>query len=143
MAANALPQLLNLWAHLHAAHRLYWTLHWQARGPAFYADHELFGRLYGARPAEIDSLAEMIASTYGSEHLDATKSLAAEQTVMAALVKQALPSSVPAAVLKAAEEANEAVASCVFPAAMQNLVSGIGTNHLSDLYLLRQREKSW
>lgn len=139
---DALQPLLNLWAHLRAEHVLYWTLHWQSRGPTFYSDHELFGRLCAARVDEIDGLAEMIAGTYGSEHLDAVKTIGQMQTVLATLAKGGAPSSIPTTVLKVVEETNAAVAKCAYPASMQNLVSGIGTAHLSDLYLLRQREKA-
>lgn len=136
---DCLPALLNLWAHLRASHHVYWTLHWQARGPAFYGDHELFARLYGERIEEIDSVAELIASHYGADKLDPLAAWKAAQPVIEAMLAGSSPVVVAQLVVAAAEAANTACAEAPAPASTQNLVAGIGTAHLSALYLLQQR----
>lgn len=134
-----LAAMLNLWACLRAAHHMYWTLHWQSRGPNFYGDHELFGRLYGDRTAEIDDLAELIAGHYGADKLNPVVAWQAALDKINMLAKAGSPLAIAQMVLEAAEAANAASASGKFPAGTQNLISGIGTNHLNALYLLQQR----
>lgn len=134
-----LAAMLNLWACLRAAHHMYWTLHWQSRGPNFYGDHELFGRLYGDRVDEIDDLAELIAGHYGADKLNPIVAWQAALEKINALAKAPSPVAIAQMVLEAAEAANSASASGKFPAGTQNLISGIGTNHLNALYLLQQR----
>jgi len=57
-------QLNTILAALKAIHWHAWNTHWNAAGPQFYSDHELFQRLYeGASPniqAQMDGLAERI-----------------------------------------------------------------------------------
>jgi hypothetical protein len=136
---NPLAALLNLWAHLRAAHHVYWTLHWQARGPTSYGDHLLFERLYEARIEEIDGLAEIIAGEYGSDKLDPVASWAAASEVIGQLIAGGSPVSIAQSVLKSVEACNAAAASGPYPASTQNFISGVGTSHLTALYLLQQR----
>jgi DNA-binding ferritin-like protein len=64
--------LTQILAHLRAQHWNYWTTHWQVKGKAFYGDHLLFERLYGAELAiEIDTLAEKLVGYFGSESVTA------------------------------------------------------------------------
>ena len=134
-------ELLDLWACLRAAHHLYWTLHWQSKGSQFYGDHLLFERLYSARIEEIDGLAEIIAGHYGAGQLDPTKAWAAASAKIAAGVKLNNAVGIAEMVLKSAEIANKAVdgAGCPYPGGLQNFIQGISTNHIGDLYLLKQR----
>ena len=135
-----LEVLLDLWACLRAAHHLYLTLHWQAKGPTFYGDHLLFERLYSARAEEIDGLAELIAGTYGSVHLDPVQAWNAASDKITAARGGTAP-GIAEMVLASAEAANRAVVgeSVQFPGAVQNFIQGVATAHLNDLYLLRQR----
>ena len=136
------PQLaayLDLWACLRAAHHLYWTRHWMAKGTPFYGDHLLFERLYEARVEEIDGLAELIAGLYGADKLDPVASWAAAGEKVASLAAAPSPLAIVEAVLAAIEVATSASEEGRYPASVANYVSNIGTAHLSDLYLLTQR----
>ena len=134
-----LAAMLNLWACLRAAHHMYWTLHWQAKGPSFQGDHTLFGNLYSERVEEIDGLAELIAGHFGADKLNPVTSWQAALDKINTLAKAGTPVAIAQMVLDAAEAANSASAAGKFPAGTQNLLSGIGTNHLKALYLLQQR----
>ena len=134
-----LSSMLHLWATLRAAHHLFWTLHWQSRGPNFYGDHQLFERLYKARLEEIDDLAELIAGHFGSDKLDPLKAWTAAQEVISAMVQAGTPVAIVDTVLAAVETANDACMEGKYPAGTTNLISGIGTNHLTAKYLLQQR----
>lgn len=136
---NPLAALLNLWAHLRAAHHVYWTLHWQARGPSFYGDHELFGKLYEARVDELDHVAELVAAHYGADKLDPLVAWQAAIPVVEAMLAGSSPVTVAQLVVAAAEAADVACAEAPAPAGTRNLVAGISTSHLSALYLLQQR----
>ena len=136
---DPLASLLNLWAHLRAAHHVYWTLHWQARGPSFYADHELFGELYEARVSEIDHVAELVAGHYGADKLDPLAAWTAAVPVVEAMLAGSSPVVVAQLVVAAAEAANTACAEAPAPASTQNVVADIGSAHLQALYLLQQR----
>jgi hypothetical protein len=137
-----LEALLDLWACLRAAHHLYWTLHWQSKGAQFYGDHLLFERLYSARIEEIDGLAEIIAGHFGASQLDPVRAWAAASKKIEAATKLSSAVGVVQMVLKSAEAANALVDSsseCPYPGGLQNFIQGISTNHIGDLYLLKQR----
>jgi DNA-binding ferritin-like protein len=136
---SSLKCLLDLWAHLRAAHHVYWTLHWQSRGPTAYADHLLFERLYEARVEEIDGLAEIIAGEYGSDKLEPVAAWAAASDIISKLVHCDTPVMVATMVLASVEECNADCAKGCYPASTQNFIAGVGTSHLSALYLLQQR----
>jgi DNA-binding ferritin-like protein len=134
-----LAELLKLWACLRASHHVYWTLHWKSKGQPFYGDHLLFERLYTGRVEEIDGLAEIIAGHFGSDKLDAVQSWTDALEVVKAMMASPTPIGIAQMVLDAVEVANESCATCKYPASTQNFISGVGTNHLSALYLLKQR----
>lgn len=52
-----------LLADIHAYAMTAWTFHWRAGGPNYYADHELFGRLYKEAHECLDSIAETAIGT--------------------------------------------------------------------------------
>ena len=135
--------LLDLWAGLRAAHHLYHTLHWQAKGTPFYGDHELFKRLYKGVEDDIDDMAEVIAGHYGSDKLDPIKAWAMAGEKISMIAQQGgTPLVIAEMIMELSEAANDAIvngAECPYPGALSNLVSGIGTKHLADVYLLKQR----
>jgi len=135
-----LELLLDLWACLRAAHHLYWTLHWQSKGPNFYGDHLLFERLYQARVEEIDGLAEVIAGTYGAAQLEPVRAWQAALAKIEAARTGTAP-GIAEMVLASAEAASAAVpgAGLKGPGGMENFLTGIATAQIADLYLLRQR----
>ena len=134
-----LAAMLQLWASLRAAHHLYWTLHWQAKGQPFYGDHLLFERLYKGRLEEIDDLAELIAGHFGADKLEPMKAWKAAEQFMGTVLQGDSPLAIPMAVAKLAEDADAACMKAPFPAATRNFVSGLGTENLTDIYLLKQR----
>jgi len=136
-----LSSMLHLWASLRAAHHLYWTLHWQAKGPSFQGDHTLFGDLYKARAEELDDLAEMIAAHYGSAQLDPVRAWGAAAACIEELVAAGSPIAIAEKVLAAVEACNEACLEGNYPASTTNLIADIGTNNLNGLYKLQQRYK--
>jgi DNA-binding ferritin-like protein len=138
-----LSVLLDLWAGLRAAHHLYHTLHWQAKGQPFYGDHIMFERLYKGVEGDIDDLAEVIAGHYGADKLDPIKAWAAAGEKISMIAQQGgTPLVIAEMIMELSEAANDAIvngAECPYPGALSNLVSGIGTKHLADVYLLKQR----
>jgi len=136
-----LPVLLELWAGLRAAHHLYWTLHWQAKGQPQYGDHLLFERLYGAMPEDIDGLAEIIAGHYGADKLDPIKAWAMASDKINSVAKGQSPLAIAEMIMELAEKANAEVegSDCPYPGGLGNFLSGLSTKHLTDIYLLKQR----
>jgi len=136
-----LPVLLELWAGLRAAHHLYWTLHWQAKGQSFNGDHQLFARLYGDLVEDIDGLAEIIAGHYGADKLDPIKAWAMAAEKINSVAKGQTPLAIAEMIMELAEQANAAVegSDCPYPGGLGNFLSGLSTKHLTDVYLLKQR----
>lgn len=141
-----LSVLLDLWAGLRAAHHLYHTLHWQAKGQPFYGDHLMFKRLYEGVEGDIDDLAEVIAGHYGADKLDPIKAWAAAGEKINMIAQHGgSPVAIAEMIMDLSEAANDAIVNggeCPYPGALSNLVSGIGTKHLADVYLLKQRYAS-
>ena len=134
-----LAAMLQLWASLRAAHHLYWTLHWQAKGQPFYGDHLLFERLYKGRLEEIDDLAELLAGHFGAQVLEPMKAWKAAEECIAKAMAAPNPIFIAEMVLEYVEAANDESMSGKYPAGTTNLIAAIGTNHLTALYLLKQR----
>lgn len=68
--AYDMATLQVLLAVLRGVHWSHWTSHWQVKGDNSYGDHLLMQRLYEGVIEEIDTLAEKIAGTYGSDALN-------------------------------------------------------------------------
>ena len=137
-----LPALLNLWADLRAAHHLYWTLHWQSRGPSFYGDHNLFAGLYQEKAGQVDALAEIIAAHYGSDKLDPIKAWQAAMPKIEHLVECQSAVKIAEYVIGCCESTNELIlesGECPYPAGLSNFVSDLSTKNIRDLYMLKQR----
>jgi DNA-binding ferritin-like protein len=66
-AADGLATLLG---RLKSLYWFHWTAHWQAAGPGFYADHEMFARMKDEAAEEIDGLAERIVGYHGAGVVD-------------------------------------------------------------------------
>ena len=134
-----LAAMLQLWASLRAAHHLYWTLHWQAKGTSFQGDHTLFSGLYQERVEEIDNLAELIAGHYGAQVLEPMKAWKAAEECIAKAMAAPNPIAIAEMVLSYVEAANDICMDGKYPAGTTNLIADIGTNHLKALYKLQQR----
>lgn len=141
-----LSSLLDVWAALRALHHTLWTLHWQAEGDPAYGDHLLYQRLYEARVAEIDRMAELIAALSGSDTLDPV----ASWTRAGALVERAgamrgTPAARALALVEATIEAvdladdNNKGAHAL---AANNVLAGIADALNTAAYLLQQRTRA-
>lgn len=136
--------LSQVWANLRAEHQLFWTYHWRSKGRDYYGDHLLYQRLYEARVAEIDRVAEVLMALGGPAAVDPMRSWAAvEQTIRATEARQA--ADVHKAIAVVADTLNKIEAADVqarqsrFPLAVNNVLAGIADKHLEALYLLKQR----
>jgi hypothetical protein len=58
-----MSELAVLVAFLRAESIIHQAHHWQTSGPTFFADHQLFDRIYGALPGQIDRLAERMVGS--------------------------------------------------------------------------------
>jgi DNA-binding ferritin-like protein len=137
-----LVTLLDLWASLRAAHHVFWTLHWQAKGAPYYGDHLLYQRLYEARVKEIDRVAEAIAALYGADKLAPVPAWNAAGSVIAASVQAQNPGIRAAEmILSMATRANAAIGSHPYGLGINNVIAGISDSALEALYLLQQRSR--
>lgn len=140
---------LRALAIIHQAH------HWQTRGPQFYADHELFDRLYNDVVGEIDSVAERIVGSGGQglvNPVDQSKNVAA---LVELLYQEALPSPVetPADYVEVSKNAEIKFLYLVnllaeklkqvgdLTRGTDNLLAGVEDKHEEHVYLLTQRVK--
>lgn len=60
--ADVLSDLLAIVRGIYEAEH---SFHWRTRGPTFYSDHLLFGRIYEATYAELDTIAEKLIGLTG------------------------------------------------------------------------------
>lgn len=141
------PALLGL---LQAAALVHQTHHWSCRGQSFYADHQLFERVYNESLPGIDQLAERavgqgqplaisantqagailnVISKLGDDPLDTTmmvqKSLAIETMCLGAISN----------VLKLLESSGQ------LTHGTSNLLEGLADTHETFVYLLKQRSQ--
>lgn len=136
--------LLNAWAALHGEYWLLWTLHWRAKGSDYYGDHLLYQRLYEARVAELDRMAEIIAAVGGAGSLDPVKGLEAAKPLVARVEAMQAPDAAKAVVaaqtvMQAMNAAAQAAQGTPYKLAVENATGGIADSHLEAVYLLQQR----
>jgi DNA-binding ferritin-like protein len=147
MSAAVLTSLLNGWAAIHAEYWLLWTLHWRAKGTGYYGDHLLYQRLYEARQAELDRMAEVTAAVGGADVLKPVAGLANAQRIAAQIESQPV-SDVEKALMaaqttmEAMNHVSQAVKGTPYALAIDNAVGGIADAHLEAVYLLQQRLSS-
>ena len=141
---NPLSKLLALFR---AAHQAEWTAHWTVENNAFYGDHLMLERLYGAFPDEIDGMAEKIVKTFGAEGVN----LPAQLALMARLVNRweaepdlirrvnNIESDIQTAIVnvRAAMKAQDQLS-----VGLDNFLAGLADSHETPLYLLGQRQKA-
>jgi hypothetical protein len=136
--------LLNVWSALHGEYWLFWTLHWQSKGANAYGDHLLYQRLYEARTAEIDRVAEIISAVGGSALLQPEQGLQAAHRFVAGIMAD--PRSnvdrglyAVQAVRYVLNGANAAAEGTPFALEINNALAGIADKQLEAEYLLKQR----
>lgn len=142
--AGGVEALEYLLAYLTAAYHSHWTTHWTSKGKNFYGDHELFARLYGTFPDEIDGLAEKMVALYGEDSVDfegqaslilelAQKWGGTKDRVMRAwTVENGLQEAIAGA-----EDALDADDDLTL--GLDNFLAGLADAHETPLYLLGQR----
>lgn len=138
--------LLHALCSLRLAYVAHQNAHWEAKGAAFMADHQLFQRLYEAAAADVDALAEKIAGLFSSDML----SLAAQLEECLSCQECTAVTSEPEASVAAAmaeEHALDAVEGAydvadeegVMSLGLDDLLMGIASKREEGLYLLQQR----
>ncbi len=141
--AHGFPALLAL---LRAVGWSHWTAHWQTEGPEFYADHQLFDRLYGTTIGEIDQLAEKLVAKYGAEAVHPVGQANLMTTALvdwssegdpiqrALWAERALQIGIKACREQAKEDGELSLG-------MEDFLAGLANKHEEHLYLLGQRGK--
>ena len=140
-SATKLASLLGL---LRAMHWSHWTTHWSVQGTAFYADHELFSRMYEQLPSEIDGLAEKIVATYGAA---AVEPISQVSVLNAVLLRWTATPDLYARALQAETDLQRALESAMsalratseLSTGLENFLQGIADAHETHIYLLKQR----
>lgn len=121
----------------------HWTAHWQTGGPTFYADHELFGRLYDEVKGEIDSVAERAIGYFGIAAVDPSMVLQYERQFTVAgtgsdLVARALDQE--RRFMACLQEVTDGLkARGKYTMGLDDLLPAIASTHDGHLYLLQQR----
>lgn len=142
--ANNVPLLSELLSVLRAMHWLHWTAHWQAAGTAFYADHELFARLYGGLVDEIDGLAEKIVASYGADAVDAVSQVDLAHRVLTRWYEDSNPLSRAWTAEQTLQVAIGGVLSALgkegkLSTGLENFLQGLADAHETNIYLLTRR----
>lgn len=133
------PELL---AFLRALHWGYWTAHWLARGSNFYGDHQLFQRLYEALVPQIDTLAEKIVSPNLPASVDPVDSI--HRTARYVETLAANEHGLVVGLYDAESSLNVFIdwirrGDSHLPSGMDDYLSGLASEHDTNLYLLGQR----
>lgn len=136
--------LVLLWSALHGELWLLQNLHWRAKGTGYYADHQLYERLYEARRPEIDRVAEVIVAVAGAQALNAGHGLEAARDFV--IRAEQTPGSDAHKALNAAHvvslllrDATAQSRGTPFALGVDNVLAGIADAHLEAVYLLQQR----
>ena len=145
-----LNSLLAAWAAIRGLHHLLWTAHWVSEGDPQYGDHLLYQRLYEARVAEIDGIAEQLVLMGGPAAVNPADSWAmAGQFIdgIAAAPHATMARSIFAATQLALTSVNKAERAYrnlddgQYSLGVVNLLSGIAQSLNEALYLLGRRVK--
>lgn len=145
-----LNALLTAWAAIRGLHHLLWTAHWVSEGDPQYGDHLLYQRLYEARVAEIDGIAEQLVLMGGPRAVNPAESWAmAGQFVdgITAGKYATMAQSILAATqlaLNSVNKAERAYRNLEDPYALGvvNLLSGIAQSLNEAVYLLKRRNSA-
>jgi DNA-binding ferritin-like protein len=138
---NVLQLLLAI---LRGAHWFHWNSHWQVKGSNFYGNHLLLQRVYEGMVDEIDTLAEKIIGTYGSEaiqpveqaQLMANKLMPVIDPALSPLERALAVEEVLQKVFKVAYEVLKKSGSMSL--GMDDFIMSMASAHETNIYLLRQ-----
>jgi DNA-binding ferritin-like protein len=119
--------------------------HWQVSGITFYADHELFKRLYESAGADVDPVAEKLVGLSGEpaltnyfKRLEVMKKFMTNCTSREPYVNVSLNAELMYIKLGEAVVAKLKEAGCLSDG-LENMLQGILDKHEGLVYLLRQR----
>ena len=150
-ADTPMSDLAVLVAFLRAESLVHQAHHWQTSGPTFYADHQLFDRIYGGLPETIDKLAERMVGSGDSilAHpvLHAKHVSAIVQSFYEGAPVDPSPSELPLISLRAVLRVlvvfkilyKNLEAEGRLSGGTDNLLQGIEDQHEEFVYLLKQR----
>lgn len=133
---------------LRAASFLHQTHHWQTRGPAYYADHLLFDRLYKDSQPHIDQVAERAVGLGTEVAVDAVGQARQVSDVIAVVAsadsspEQLVQTSLrmESLVLAIVDEATRVLRDAdSLTSGTSNLLQGVADLHETFVYLLQQR----
>jgi DNA-binding ferritin-like protein len=145
---DALPAILVL---LRAVAVIHQTNHWVTSGSSYYADHQLFERLYGDLLSEIDQVAERAVGKGQKDKVaDARSQMTGVQRVVSLFYPaggvDSLDSHVESSLraethlLKCISRlSDEMEVKGILTKGTDNLIAGIQDKHEEHLYLLQQR----
>lgn len=131
-------------ASLRAAAQVYQTAHWQASGPEYYGDHQLYERLYNETLELTDALAERVVGLFGGSYVNAVP----QATAQTAEVEQLAPGVAGAKQVQAAAQRAKAQLDAAYEALTKSGRTEIGLDDLimstaskvdKHLYLIGQR----
>ena len=144
--ADPSSSLLHALACLRLAYLSHQNSHWQARGEPFYADHQLYARLYESAAKDVDSLAERIAGLFGGDTIDlgdqVQSLLACQECTLVMAEAGALERAVAVEehALECIEDAYDTAAtSGTKTLGLDDLLMQIASSREEAMYLLRQR----
>lgn len=136
--------LKNILAMLRAMHLSHHSAHLTTSGPQFYADHLLYGRLYGDLIEEADGLAEKMVAMCGAQSVDAADQARRISEIIgkgksqsdlakrAYMMEEAFVSMIEA--VRKAMLKDDAL-----PSGLDNYLQGLADKHEGACYLLKQR----
>ena len=147
---SAAPELGALVAVLRAAALVHQSHHWQTRGPAYYADHLLFERLYNDSVGFIDQVAERAVGMGGEALVNPLLQVSLIPALVSLWCRHAEPATPETLALESLNverctiDCLDAVrlamsARGALSAGTDNLLQGVADKHEEFVYLLQQR----
>lgn len=147
-AENLALSVASVATTLRAVYLMHQAAHWQTKGPSFYGDHKLFGKLYSSVLDEIDSVSEravgigdpalvcpLTANSLALELVEAFGRSSCDVPDSEKLVKLSLEAE--RGLLQVIEQAMKDDVTD----GISNLLQGIADAHETHVYLLQQRLK--
>lgn len=146
--SEAREEFLYTLGYLQALERLYYHLHWKAKGEPFYGDHLLFERLYEGLDDEYDVLAEKILSYFPARHLELMDQLDRMTDVAGVWVRE--NDNLLGAAIQAEEHLQDWLDTLYenltrrddMSLGLDDFIMAMANDHEENLYLLRQRNQT-
>lgn len=137
--------LSDLLAIVRAVYEAEHSFHWRTRGPSFYSDHLLLGRIYEATYADLDAIAEkLIGLTSDNEAVAPVAQAQKTAVYLSGCNLGSDPSCFAAEALILEKNLIDLVSSILsmykgqLSAGLDNFLQGIADKHETHVYLLSQ-----